>query len=214
INLVAQSYAGEFLQEGDEILITELEHHANIVPWQIIAKKKKLNLKIAKGLPSGELDLKDFKAQLGDRVKIVAVTGGSNTLGVRPPIHDLIKWSHEIGAKVLIDAAQLILHEKVDVQKLDCDFLVFSGHKIFGPTGIGALYAKKDILQQMPPYQSGGSMIAEVCFPETSFNDIPFRFEAGTPHIAGVIGLKAALDFFTSLDMGKIQEWEHRLMLE
>jgi cysteine desulfurase/selenocysteine lyase len=212
INLVASSYAGEFLKEGDEILITDLEHHANIVPWQLIAKKKKLILKVAKGLENGELDFDDFKQKLNGRVKMVGITGCSNTLGGRPPIKELIRWSHEKGAQVLVDAAQLVMQKKVDVQDLDCDFLVFSGHKIFGPTGIGVLYGKKSLLNSMPPYQGGGSMISEVCFPDTTFNDVPFRFEAGTPHIAGVIGLKTALDFFNQIDIEKIGQWEEQLL--
>lgn len=214
INLVAHSYAGEFLKAGDEILITDLEHHANIVPWQLIAKKNKLNLKVVRGLESGELDLEDFRKKLEGSVKLVALTGCSNTLGYRPPIKELIEWSHAKGAKVLIDAAQLVTQKKIDVQDLDCDFLVFSGHKIFGPTGIGVLYGKKELLQKMPPYQGGGSMISEVCFPETTFNDVPFRFEAGTPHIAGVIGLKTAVDFFSAIDLKRVAEWEDQLLHE
>ena len=212
INLVAHSFAGEFLKAGDEILITDLEHHANIVPWQMIAEKKKLNLKIARASENGELDLEDFKKKLEGSVKLVAITGCSNTLGARPPIKELIEWSHAKGAKVLVDAAQLITQKKVDVQELDCDFLVFSGHKIFGPTGVGILYGKKSLLEKMPPYQGGGSMISEVRFPTTTFNDVPFRFEAGTPHIAGVIGLKTALDFFSGLDLTKVAAWEEQLL--
>ncbi len=212
INLVAHSYAGEFLKSGDEILITDLEHHANIVPWQMIAEKKNLKLKIARALDTGELDLEDFKKKLEGSVKLVAVTGCSNTLGVRTPINEMIKLSHAKGAKVLLDVAQLITQQKIDVQGLDCDFLVFSGHKIFGPTGIGVLYGKKSLLDSMPPYQGGGSMISEVCFPKTTYNDVPFRFEAGTPHIAGVIGLKTALDFFSAIDITKIAAWEDQLL--
>ena len=144
----------------------------------MIAKKKKLNLKIARASENGELDLEDFKKKLEGSVKLVAITGCSNTLGARPPIKELIEWSHAKGAKVLVDAAQLITQKKVDVQELDCDFLVFSGHKIFGPTGVGILYGKKSLLEKMPPYQGGGSMISEVRFPTTTFNDVPFRFEA------------------------------------
>lgn len=212
INLVAHSFAGEFLAPGDEILITDLEHHANIVPWQMIAEKKKLNLKIARGLENGTLDIEDFKKKLEGSVKLVAFTGCSNTLGVRTPIKEMIQWSHAKGAKVLVDAAQLVTQKKIDVQELGCDFLVFSGHKIFGPTGIGVLYGKKSLLDSMPPYQGGGSMISEVCFPKTTYNDVPFRFEAGTPHIAGVIGLKTALDFFSAIDLGKIADWEDQML--
>ncbi len=212
INLVAHSYAGEFLKSGDEILITDLEHHANIVPWQMIAEKKNLKLKIARALDTGELDLEDFKKKLEGSVKLVAVTGCSNTLGVRTPINEMMKLSHAKGAKVLLDVAQLITQQKIDVQALNCDFLVFSGHKIFGPTGIGVLYGKKSLLDSMPPYQGGGSMISEVCFPQTTYNDVPFRFEAGTPHIAGVIGLKTALDFFSAIDITMIAAWEDQLL--
>ena len=212
INLVANSFVGEFLNAGDEILITDLEHHANIVPWQMLAEKKNLNIKVVRSLPEGELDLEDFKKQLTDSVKMVAVTGCSNTLGTRPPIEEIIQLSHAKGAKVLVDAAQLITHKKIDVQQLDCDFLVFSAHKIFGPTGIGVLYGKKSLLEKMPPYQGGGSMITKVCFPKTTFNELPFKFEAGTPHIAGVIGLKTALDFFSQIDLTKLAHWEDQLV--
>jgi cysteine desulfurase / selenocysteine lyase len=212
INLVAHSYAEMFLSEGDEILLTDLEHHANIVPWQIVAERKSLNIKVANSSDSGELDLNDFKSKLNGRVKIVAITGSSNTLGVRPPIKEMIKLSHEKGAKVLIDAAQLVTQKRVDVQELDCDFLVFSAHKIFGPTGIGVLFGKKELLDKMPPYQGGGNMIVKVCYPKTTFNDVPFRFEAGTPHIEGVIGMKTALDFFKNLDFEKIKVWESDLL--
>lgn len=212
VNLVAQSYVGTFLEAGDEILISDLEHHANIVPWQLVAEQKNLSIKVVPTLKSGEFDLETFKKSFSPRTRFVAVTGSSNTLGVRPPLPEIIQYSHQQGAKVLVDAAQLVTQKKVDVQALDCDFLVFSGHKIFGPTGIGVLYGKKVLLDAMPPYQGGGSMISEVCFPKTTFNDVPFRFEAGTPHIEGVIGLKAALDFFTGLDSQQVSKWEHDLL--
>jgi cysteine desulfurase / selenocysteine lyase len=212
INLVAHSYAGNFLKEGDEILLTDLEHHANIVPWQLISEQKKLHIKVAESSDAGELNLKDYQNKLNGRVKMVAITGSSNTLGVRPPIQEMIKMAHAKGAKVLIDAAQLVTQKRVDVQDLDCDFLVFSAHKIFGPTGVGVLYGKKELLEKMPPYQGGGNMIVKVCYPGTTFNDVPFRFEAGTPHIEGVIGMKTALDFFMSLDLEKIKIWESDLL--
>lgn len=214
INLVAESYGATFLNEGDEILLTDLEHHANIVPWQILAKKKKIQVKVVPLLPSGELDMDDFRKKIEGRVRLVAVTGASNTLGVRPPVKDIIKMAHQKGAKVLLDAAQLVTQKKVDVQDLDCDFLVFSAHKVFGPTGIGVLYGKKELLNEMPPYQGGGNMISRVSFAGTTFNDVPFRFEAGTPHIEGVIGMKVALDFFKNLDLGKIENWEKSLLNE
>ncbi len=212
INLVAHSYAGNFLEEGDEILLTDLEHHANIVPWQIVAEQKKIHIKVAESSDAGELKLKDYQNKLNGRVKMVAITGSSNTLGVRPPIKEMIVMARQKGAKVLIDAAQLVTQKKVDVQDLDCDFLVFSAHKIFGPTGVGVLYGKKELLEKMPPYQGGGNMIVKVCYPGTTFNDVPFRFEAGTPHIEGVIGMKTALDFFMSLDLEKIKTWESDLL--
>jgi cysteine desulfurase/selenocysteine lyase len=211
VNLVASSFAGGF-SEGDEILITDLEHHANIVPWQLIASQKNLTIKVAKSSEQGELDLNDFKSKLSKKTKLIGITGSSNTLGVRPPIKEAISLAHAVGAKVLVDAAQLVTQKKVDVQDLDCDFLVLSAHKIFGPTGIGVLFGKKELLEKMPPYQGGGNMISTVCVPGTTFNDVPFRFEAGTPHIEGVIGMKTALDFFMNLDLNKIKTWESDLL--
>ena len=211
INLVASSF-GELLNEGDEIMISAMEHHSNIVPWQLLAKRKKLNLNVISIHESGEIDMESFAKLLNDKTKIVAVTHISNTLGIINPIDEIIEKSHEFGAKVLIDGAQSIQHEKIDLKNLDCDFFVFSGHKVFGPTGIGILYGKGEILNKMPPYQGGGDMIEKVSFKETTFNKLPFKFEAGTPNIVGGIGLGAAIEFLDSIDHESFIEHEKSLL--
>lgn len=212
INLVAHSYGRTFLKSGDEILLTELEHHANIVPWQILAKEKGLKIQVAKILENGELDLQDFKAKLSNKTKLVAVAHCSNTLGTVLDVKALAALSHAVGAVVLVDGAQAVANRPVNVRDLDVDFYAFSGHKLFGPYGIGVLYGKKDILEKMPPYQGGGSMISEVKFPDTTFNDIPHRFEAGTPHIEGVIALGTAIDYVEKLGYDKIHGIEEELL--
>lgn len=214
INLVANSWGNSEVKLGDEILITEMEHHANIVPWQMLAERKGARLVVAKILDNGELDLADLKVKLNSKTKILAFTACSNTLGTITPFEKIIQLAHQVGAKVLLDGAQLVAQKKIEVAQWGADFFVFSGHKIFGPTGIGVLYAHKEILEKMPPYQGGGSMISEVTFEKTTYNEVPLRFEAGTPHIEGVIGLRAAIDFLESLQIDRVQAWEHELLLD
>lgn len=205
INLVAASYGETFLKSGDKVVVSIMEHHSNIVPWQILAQKNSLIVEFVDITDDGDLNLADFEAKVVG-ARFVAITACSNTLGTINDVASICKIAKKAGAKVLIDGAQLVCHQQVDVQKIDCDFFVFSGHKLFGPTGIGVLYGKKDILENMPPYQSGGSMIAEVKTTGTTFNEIPFRFEAGTPHISGVIGLKAAIDFVEHIGYSRIHD--------
>jgi cysteine desulfurase/selenocysteine lyase len=200
INLVAFSF-GELLKAGDEILITAMEHHSNIVPWQLLCERKGCVLKVVPITKKGELDLDAFDTLLNERTKLLAITHISNTLGTINPVQDLIQKAHRAGAKVLLDGAQSIQHLQIDVKQLDCDFYCFSGHKVFGPTGIGILYGKEEILEKMPPYQGGGDMIAKVTFERTTYNTLPLKFEAGTPHIAGAIGLGSAIEFLYSLDL-------------
>ncbi len=210
INLVAYSY-GELLTAGDEIIITAMEHHSNIVPWQMLCQRKNLVLRVAPINKKGELIMDEFDKLLNHRTKMVAVTHISNTLGTINPIQEIIAKSHAVGAKVLIDGAQSIQHAPINVKELDCDFYVFSGHKVFGPTGIGVLYGKEDLLDRMPPYQGGGDMISKVTFERTTYNEIPFKFEAGTPHIAGGICLGESIRFLSGLDMDGIQKHEKEL---
>jgi cysteine desulfurase / selenocysteine lyase len=210
INLVASSY-GELLNEGDEILISAMEHHSNIVPWQMLCERKKCVLKIIPISLSGDLLMDEFEKLLSSKTKLVAVTHISNTLGTINPIKEIISKAHAVGAKVLIDGAQSIQHKKIDVKDLDCDFFVFSSHKVFGPTGIGVLYGKKHILEKMPPYQGGGDMIKKVTFEKTTYNDLPFKFEAGTPHIAGGICLGKALEYISQFNIEDIEK--HEMML-
>lgn len=212
INLVANSWGAISLKAGDEILITEMEHHANIVPWQIVAEKLGAKVVAAAVLENGELDLEDFKKKLTSKTKMVAFTACSNTLGTNTDMKLLTKLAHEAGAKVLIDGAQIVSQAKVDVKDIDCDFFVFSAHKLFGPFGFGVVYGKKEILEAMPPYQGGGSMIAKVTIEKTTFNDVPFRFEAGTPHVEGAVGLHAAIDFVESIGFANIHAYEMELL--
>lgn len=210
INLVSNSY-GNSLQPEDEIIVSILEHHANIVPWHILAARKGIKVKFIHLDENKNLDLNEYKKLLTPKVKLVAITGCSNTLGTRPHISEFIKLAKNNGSKTLIDGAQLISQVAVDMLKLECDFFVFSGHKLFAPTGIGVLYAKREILEQMPPYQGGGSMISDVSEDRTLFNQIPFRFEAGTPHIEGVLGLAEAIKFFKMLSFSEIEKHEKHL---
>ena len=211
INLVASSFGG-LLQEGDEILISAMEHHSNIVPWQLIARKNKLTLKVIPIHRNGELDMEVFETMVSEKTKLISITHISNTLGTINPIKDIIEKAHSFGAKVLIDGAQSIQHGKINVSDLDCDFFVFSGHKIFGPTGIGVLYGKEELLELMPPYQGGGDMIKRVSFEETTFNELPFKFEAGTPNIVGGIALGTAIKFLKSIDTKQAFSYEKRLL--
>lgn len=214
VNLVAHSWGLNNIQAGDEILITEMEHHGNIVPWQILAEKVGAKVVAAGVLDNGELDLNDFKKKLSPKTKMVAFTGCSNVLGTNTDMKLLTRLAHEVGAKVLIDGAQVVSQKRVDVQDLDCDFFVFSAHKVFGPFGFGVVYGKREILDQMSPYQGGGSMIAKVTIEKTTFNDVPFRFEAGTPHVEGAVGLHAALDFVERIGFDKIHAYEMELLKE
>jgi cysteine desulfurase/selenocysteine lyase len=212
INLVAQSFGRDSLNENDEIIITELEHHSNIVPWQILSQQTGAKLKFIPINDKGELIEEEYKKLLNKNTRIVAVGHISNALGTINPIKTIITMAHEYGAKVLIDGAQAAPHTLIDVKKLDCDFYVFSGHKLFGPTGVGVLYGKKDLLEKMPPYQGGGDMIKMVSMKETQYNDLPYKFEAGTPNIAGVIGLGAAIDYVNEIGLGNISMYENELL--
>lgn len=212
INLVAYSFGEAFIQEGDEIVVTEMEHHANIVPWQMLCERKGAVLKVIPFLDNGELDLSSLDTLLTERVKMVGVAYVSNVLGTVNPLKQIIDRAHAVGAKVLIDGAQAIQHMPVDVQQLDCDFFVFSGHKIYGPTGIGVLCGKEKLLDQMPPWQGGGEMIKEVRFVKTTYNELPFKFEAGTPDFIGVIGLGEAIKYVESIGLESLADYEHRLM--
>ena len=211
INLIAYSYGLTHLVPNDEILLTEMEHHANIIPWQIISKFTKSIIRYASIDNYGNLNIKDFKNLLNNKTKIVAITQASNVLGTINPIKNICMWAHKVGSVVVVDAAQSIVHNKIDVQKLDCDFLVFSGHKIYGPTGIGVLYSKRKYLEKMVPYKTGGNMINEVTKEKTIYADIPAKFEAGTPNIAGVIGLDSAIKYFNSLNYKLMKLYEKEL---
>ena len=212
INLVAQTWGRRHVHDGDEILISELEHHANIVPWQMLCEQSGAKLRVAPINARGEIEMDKFEALLSARTKLVAVAHISNALGTINPIESIIKLAHDAGAVVLIDGAQSIIHSAIDVQALGCDFFVFSGHKALGPTGIGALYGRAELLEAMPPYQGGGDMIKVVRFERTEYNDIPFRFEAGTPHISGALGLASALDYFAGLDLAAVLAHEDQLL--
>ena len=210
INLVANSF-GELLSAGDEIIITAMEHHSNIVPWQMLCQRKNLTLLVAPINKKGELIIEEFDKLLNSKTKLVAVTHISNTLGTINPVKELAQKAHAVGAKILVDGAQSIQHMPIDVIDMDCDFFVFSGHKVFGPTGIGVLYGKETLLDRMPPYQGGGDMISKVTFERTTYNELPFKFEAGTPHIAGGICLGEAIKFLSGLDIVAIQKHEKEL---
>ncbi len=212
INLIAQSYGRMELGPGDEVLLTAMEHHSNIVPWQLVCEQTGAKVVVAPINDRGELIFEEFEKLLGPKTKIVAVAHVSNALGTVNPIAKIVEAAHGVGAVVVVDGAQGILHTKVDVQALDCDFYAFSGHKIYGPTGIGILYGRHDLLKRMPPYQGGGSMIRSVTFEKTTFEEPPLRFEAGTPDIAGVVGLMEAIRYVESLGIEKIAAHEHALL--
>lgn len=212
INLVASSYGRAFLNEGDEVIVSGLEHHSNIVPWQLIAEQKKATVKAIPVFDNGELDIDAFKKILSSKTKVVSVNHASNSLGTINPVKEIIKLAHEVGAVVLIDGAQAGAHLEIDVQDMDCDFYCLSSHKMYGPTGTGILYGKKELLEKMPPYQGGGEMIKEVTFEKTTYNDLPYKFEAGTPNIADVVAYKYAMDFITSLGKENIAAHEHELL--
>jgi cysteine desulfurase/selenocysteine lyase len=212
INLVAQTYGRKFLQAGDEIVLTTLEHHANIVPWQMIAKEKGALLRVVPITDRGEIMLEAYESLLGPRTRLVALSQASNTLGTVLPVAEMTQMARRYNARVLVDGAQSVAHIPVNVQQLDCDFFVFSGHKIFAPTGIGAVYAKEDLLEIMPPWQGGGSMIRDVTFEETTYAEPPAKFEAGTPNIADAVGLGAALDYVSRLGLPNIARHEQELL--
>jgi cysteine desulfurase/selenocysteine lyase len=213
INLVAHSLGGSLLKPGDEVLISCMEHHSNIVPWQLICEKTKAVLKIIPINDKGELIFEEFLNLLSERTKIVSMVHISNTLGTINPVKEVIAAAHKWGAKVLIDGAQATPHNTIDVKSLNCDFYAFSGHKMYGPTGVGVLYGKRSLLEAIPPYQGGGEMIKEVSFTQTTYNEIPYKFEAGTPNIAGVIGLSKAIDFIQNIGLEKISQYENELLL-
>lgn len=212
INLVAASYGKAFIHGGDEIIISEMEHHSNIVPWQILCEDKKAKLKIIPINEKGELELEVFKKLLSERTKIVAVNHASNSLGTINPIQEIIRLAHAVNAVVLIDGAQAAAHLPIDVKALDADFYCISSHKMYGPTGVGVLYGKKALLEKMPPYMGGGEMIKEVTFKKTTYNDLPYKFEAGTPNIADVIAFREAILFIEELGKEKIAQYEHELL--
>ena len=211
INLVASTWGKKFLSKIDEVIITELEHHANLVPWQVLRDEIGFELKICKIKDDGSFDFDEFKSLLNGKTKLVAISGMSNVLGTILPLKKIISASHKVGAKVLVDACQLAVHQKIDVQDLDCDFLAFSGHKTYGPTGIGVLYGKYDILEKMPPYQYGGDMVDIVTYQSTTYDVPPARFEAGTPAIVQAIGLAKALEYMMILGMDNIVKHEKEL---
>ena len=212
INLVAQTYGRAHVRAGDEVLITTLEHHSNIVPWQILCEEKGARLRVAPINDRGELILEEFEKLLGPRTRIVSVAHVSNALGTINPARQIIRMAHRWNVPVVVDGAQAAPHLKLDVQELDCDFYALSGHKLFGPTGIGALYGKAVLLEAMPPYQGGGDMISSVTFEKTLYNVIPYKFEAGTPNIAAAIGLGAAIDYLNQIGMENITSYEHALL--
>ncbi|MBT6815441.1 MAG: cysteine desulfurase [Flavobacteriales bacterium] len=211
INLVASGFK-TFLNKGDEIIISEQEHHSNIVPWQICCEQSGSNLKVIPILDNGEMDMDFFYNLLSENTKLVAVSHISNALGTINNVEKIIEKSHSVGAKVLIDGAQAASHISLNMQKLDADFYCFSAHKMFGPTGVGILYGKEDILNALPPYQSGGEMIKEVSFSGTTYADLPHKFEAGTPNISGVVAFKSAIDFISNLEVNKIAKYEEELL--
>ena len=212
INLVAQSFCRPMLKSGDKILLTQLEHHSNIVPWQLVCEQTGAELLVAPINQRGEVELDTLIGQLDENVKMLAIAHVSNALGTVIPLSEIIAAAHEHDVPVLVDGAQAVPHMPVDVQRLDCDFYAFSAHKMFGPTGIGILYGKETLLERMPPYQGGGDMILEVKFDGTTYNDLPYKFEAGTPNISGAVGLGAAVDYLQSLGMENVSRYENELL--
>ncbi len=212
INLVASSFGRSNLKEGDEIIISGMEHHSNIVPWQLIAAEKKAVLKVIPITDEGEIIFEEFEKLITDRTKIISVVYVSNSLGTINPVKRIIETAHKSDIPVLIDAAQGVNHFPVDVQKLDCDFLAFSGHKVYGPTGIGVLFGKENLLDQMPPFMGGGDMISKVTFEKSTYNELPFKFEAGTSNIAGAIGLGTALDYISNIGLETISKHENEVL--
>jgi cysteine desulfurase/selenocysteine lyase len=212
INLVASTFGRKMIQKGDEIIISTMEHHSNIVPWQMLCEEKGAILKVIPITDSGELILEEYEKLLSEKTKLVSIVHISNALGTINPVKEMIQKAHQFGAKVFVDGAQGAVHLDIDVQDLDCDFYAFSGHKVYAPTGIGALYGKREILEAIPPYHGGGEMIKEVTFEKTTYNDLPFKFEAGTPNIADVIAFGTALDFVADLGKNNIAAHEQQLL--
>jgi cysteine desulfurase/selenocysteine lyase len=212
INLVAQTFGRKNVQAGDEVVITAMEHHSNIVPWQILCEEKGARLRVVPITDDGEVILEEYEKLLGPRTKLVSVVHVSNTLGTINPVRQMIETAHRRQIPVLVDGAQAVPHRRVDVQDLDCDFYAFSGHKLYGPTGIGILYGKAHFLEAMPPYQGGGDMISSVTFEKTTYNVLPYKFEAGTPDIAGAVGLAAAIDYLTGIGLEAVAEHEQDLI--
>ena len=212
INLVAHSYGRQHIGEGDEVLISTMEHHSNIVPWQILCQEQGARLRVVPITNSGELLLDEYERLLGPRTKLVSIAHVSNALGTVNPVEQIVAMAHARGVPVLLDGAQAVPHMRLDVRRLGCDFYAFSGHKLYGPTGIGVLYGKAELLEAMPPYQGGGDMIKSVTFGKTLYNDLPYKFEAGTPNIAGTIGLGAAIDYLNSVGMDQITAYENELL--
>lgn len=213
INLVAATYGRAFLNEGDEVIVSTIEHHSNIVPWQLICEERKAKLKVIPVNESGELKMESYKSLLSPKTKIVSVNHASNSLGTINPVKEIIRLAHEAGAVVLIDGAQAGAHLNIDVQDLDCDFYVLSSHKMYGPTGTGILYGKRSLLEKMPPYHGGGEMIKDVTFEKTTYNDLPYKFEAGTPNIADVVAYRHAMEFILDLGRENIATHEHELLV-
>ena len=213
INLVASSYGERFIKKGDEIILTEMEHHSNIVPWQLLCARKGACIRVIPITDSGELIMDEYRKLLNERTRLVAVTHVSNTMGTINPLKEIVRLAHEAGAHVLIDGAQSVQHGKIDVKDLDCDFFAFSGHKIYGPTGIGVLYGRKELLDEMPPYQGGGDMVDCVRFEKTTYNELPFKFEAGTANYIDAVGLESAIQYVEALGMDEIASCEQTLML-
>lgn len=212
INLVVSTFGRKNIQKGDEVVVTEMEHHANIVPWQILCEEKGAILKVIPFNDAGELDISDLDNIITAKTKMVSVVYVSNSLGTQNPVEEIITKAHSLNIPVMLDGAQAAPHMKLDVQKLDCEFFVFSGHKIYAPSGTGVLFGKAEYLEDMPPYQGGGDMIKEVTFAKTTYNDIPFRFEAGTPNIEGAVGLAAAIDYLEKIGMDNIAAYEEELL--
>jgi cysteine desulfurase/selenocysteine lyase len=212
VNLVASTWGRTNIREGDEIILSEMEHHSNIVPWQLLAEEKGAKIKVIPVTDEGELILEEFEKLLSSRTKLISIVHASNALGTVNPVKEIIQKAHQAGAVVFVDGAQASVHLNIDVQDLDCDFYAFSGHKVYAPTGIGALYGKKELLNAMPPYQGGGEMIKDVSFEKSTFNELPHKFEAGTPNIADAIAFKSALDYVKKLGKENIAAYEHSLL--
>jgi cysteine desulfurase/selenocysteine lyase len=212
INLVASTFGKMVLQPDDEVLVTAMEHHSNLVPWQMAAKEKGAHIRVIPVDDQGELDLSSIRELINEKTRIVALTHVSNVLGTINPVHRIIKLAHDKGIPVLVDGAQAAPHLKIDVRELDCDFYCFSSHKMFGPMGVGVLYGKQELLKAMPPYQGGGEMVDQVTFQETTYNELPYKFEAGTPNVSGVLGLEAAVKYLQDLDLKSVNSYENELL--